>query len=105
MVMRMADELRFFDDEDQTKSISIVDFSRVEVGQTHVLTVYMANIDKEWPLKNIETSNMDKQLTLDFPEELEPEEVRPLVLTWKPTLNRREKLDITELFEAELWIG
>ena len=105
MVMRMADELNFYKDEGKKKSISTVDFSRVEVGQTHIVTVYMANLSKEWPIKKIETSNMDKQLTLDFPEELEPEEVRPVVLTWKPKLNRREELDITELFEAELWIG
>jgi len=103
MVMRMADELKFFEDEALTTPITIVDFKRKDVGETHQLTVYMTNIDKVWPIMNISTSMLDKQLDLDFPEMLSPEQVAPLIITWTPSLDRRVPLDITEVFDAELF--
>ncbi len=106
-VMRMAKELKFFSDGDQLNPITVVDFSRVDVGETHKLTIFMGNMSDEWPIKEI-TVNKDKvdpQLTIDFAEELEPSEFSPVVITWTPSLDRRIPLDLTGIFEAELWIG
>ena len=103
----MANELKFFSSGSQLNPITVVDFSRVDVGETHKLTVFMGNMSNEWPIKEITVhkDKVDPQISIDFAEELEPSEFSPIVITWKPSLERRKPLDLVGLFEAELWIG
>jgi len=104
-VMRMVEELKFFSDKSQQEPITEVDFKRVDVGETHQRTIYMANISPDWPIVNISRTLVDRQLAIDFPERLSPNEISSVRITWSPSLNRREPLDIKEVFDAELWIG
>lgn len=101
----MSNELRIFSDVEATNPISIVEFTRTEVGTTKTKTVWMKNISKDWPIEEIDVEPNDKQITYDYPKTLEKDTVKKVIITWKPSLSRREVLDVEDIFTGELLIG
>lgn len=101
----MSNELRLFSDAETNHPVSKINFGRIKIGTTKTETIWMKNMSKEWPLENIISKNTDSQITINFKKRLEKNSVQKVDITWKPSLSRREVLDMEELFEAELVIG
>lgn len=98
-------ELVLYDDPGATKETTIIDLGRIPVGQHTTIIKYLKNESERWPIMNITLNETDKELEVQFPQMLKPLSIKPVMITFTPSLSRREPLIVNQLFAGELYIG
>ena len=101
----MSNELTLHINKDGTQRLRVLEFERQFVGTKKKMIIYLKNNSEDWPINNITLNNSEKELTFDYPTELEPNEVKEVIVSWNPSVNRRKPLDTKHLFVGELLIG
>jgi len=88
------------------ESVSIIDFGRPETGSKNIKILQLHNKSTFWEIHNIELDiTKDTDYKIDFPKSLRPNEIRDVTVSWKPKFERREPLNISQLFIGDLLIG
>lgn len=86
--------------------ISEIDFGRPETGSNNFKTLYLKNNSELWPIHNITlTETLDDDILIEYPKQLNPKELSPIIIKWTPKFERRKPLDITQIFSGDLMIG
>ena len=101
----MSNELRLFEDYEGTKPAKLLNFERKYVGTKNKQIYYLKNVDEDWPIDKITLNNSETELTFDHPTKLEPNEIKEVIVSWNPSVNRRKPLKTRHLFVGELLIG
>jgi hypothetical protein len=78
---------------------------RIPVGTETTVIRYLKNNSTQWNIMNIQLNQTDPELDMEFPQMLKPQSIKPVKLTFRPSITRREPLNIRQLFGGELWIG
>lgn len=98
-------ELILYDDPGGAKQTTLIDLGRIPVGTETTVIKYLKNESKRWPMMNIQLNQTDPEIDVEFPQMLKPESIKAVKITFRPSLGRREPLNITQLFAGELYIG
>jgi len=98
-------ELRLYDDAGAAKLTTSIDLGRIPVGTETTVIRYLKNNSTQWNIMNIQLNQTDPELDVEFPQMLKPQSIKPVKLTFRPSITRREPLNIRQLFGGELWIG
>lgn len=98
-------ELALYDDPGATKLTTLIDLGRIPVGNHTTIIKYLKNESKQWPIMNITLNETDPELEVQFPEMLKPLAIKPVMITFSPSISRREPLNVNQLFVGELYIG
>jgi len=98
-------ELVLFKDKAGMQPLSEVNFGRIPVGKTTKFVIYMGNTSQDWSIKNIKVKEGHDELNIEYPTELKPREIAPVVVSWNPSVSQRKPLDAVNLFSGEVWIG
>ena len=98
-------ELKLYDDPGGAKLTTRIDLGRIPVGEETSVVKYLKNNSPKWPMMNIALNETDPEVTVDFPQMLKPNSIKPVKITFRPSMRRRIPLNIQHLFVGELWIG
>ena len=101
----MTEELVLFEDAAKQRRIGHLDYGRVFVGTKNPITLYLGNTSEFWPIKNIKVNKASEEIIIDYPQELEAGEIKPVTISWNPNIKQRKPLDAKHLFVGEVWIG
>lgn len=101
----VENELVLYDDPGATRITTVIDLGRIPVGTETKIIKYIKNNSDRWPIMNIHLSQTDPEMSVEFPQMLKPNGVKPVKITFRPSLGRREPLNISSLFAGELYIG
>ena len=99
------DELVIFRDSKRSELLTSNDFQTVPVGQSKTLTGYIANLSPDFKITNVKVKNPDQDLIIEgVLEELKPDEILPIKITFKPRFGRRERFNCFSGFNGTLVI-
>jgi len=101
----VENELKLYDDPGGAKETSLIDLGRIPVGTETTIIKYLKNESNRWPIMNIQLNQVDPELEVEFPQMLKPKSIKAVKITFRPSIGRREPLNITQLFAGELYIG
>lgn len=87
------------------KKIDTIDFGTPEVGSKNQVTIQLHNKSMDWPIENIKCVVTEKDVIIDYPHRLNPNEYSNVTIYWNPEFERRTPLNITESFTGVLVIG
>ena len=95
--------LKLFEDKEGLKIFNMCNFIEVEVGSSKSKEAYLKNIDEKWNIVQIKESISDGDISVgNIPLQLAPQESKPIVITFKPSLNRDSGLHSDIFFTGKL---
>ena len=102
--------MKIYEDEACTKPLDFIDFGEVYAGESKEVIIYVKNdsdkaILKEFTIKYIlpkEKPNLlGEKLDVKFPERVLPNSIELVALSWFPSLNFKDALQIEIEIEAK----
>lgn len=96
--------MKLWADAEKTQPLETISFGKVEAGKSKTITVYLENDSKavltnlQYEFPNLPPSEV---LLVEGPVTVQPGEIVPLKLTWKPSLSFRQSLKLDLVIKGE----
>ena len=98
-------ELVIFKDKELKTPLRVCDFIEVEIGESKSIECYIYNESDSYAIQAIKEVNGDDDLSVvNVPQTLQPKESKPIVITFKPSIDRRTPLTDNISFTGKMVI-
>ena len=98
-------DLELYENMECSKPFSVCDFIEVEIGRSKSKECYMKN-NSLFTISQIKETMKDEDLSIaNLPNQLASNEVKSLIVTFKPSMNRRVKLSDNILTTGKLVVN
>lgn len=96
-------------DKEKTQPVTKISFGKVEAGTSKTVTVYLEN-DSDAVLTNLEyivpSLPPTEVLKVEGPVTVQPHEIVPITITWKPSLSFKKALSVSlEIRGEEVYLA
>lgn len=96
--------MKLWADPDKKQPLEVVSFGKVQVGQEKTITIYLENDSKavltnlQYTFPNLPTSEI---LLVDGPVTVQPGEIVPIKITWRPSMSFKQALKVDLIIKGE----
>ena len=98
-------ELQVFKDESLKEFVGVIDWGDIEIGDSKSIECYVYNASNLYEIIDIQQIIPDKDLSISgLPQTLAPLHKNKIKITFKPSLQRREALNVATAFKGKLKI-
>ncbi len=99
-------DLVLYEDKELTRPVTEIDFGRPFPGKTYTKKLFLANHNERWNYSEISCNeSTDESFKINYPQFLRAQDVAEVNLSWSPTLEAEEPLDIPFLFTGVKYVG